>query len=98
MAPAVLVSVFLFWLLPFGALLGGFMIPAALVAIGLSTLFWVMMSAGLGIPAPYGLLYPLGAALSAWIAGRSIWRGSRRIEWRGRRYTLPAESSVASRP
>ena len=36
----------------------------------------------------YGLLYPVGALLVAAIAIRSGWRGGRRVEWKGRRYSI----------
>lgn len=36
----------------------------------------------------YALLYPIGAALVAAIAVRSGWRGGRRVEWKGRRYSV----------
>ena len=45
-------------------------------------------------PWPYGLLYPLGAIVTTWIFVRS-WRRDTRVEWKGRRYTLPA---VSERP
>jgi chlorobactene glucosyltransferase len=35
----------------------------------------------------YGLLFPFGAALVGWIALRSGWRGDRRVDWKGRRYS-----------
>ena len=38
------------------------------------------------IPAWYGLAYPLGALMALYIILRSIWRGGRRVEWRGRTY------------
>jgi hypothetical protein len=36
----------------------------------------------------YAFLYPVGAALVAAIAVRSGWRGGRRVEWKGRRYSV----------
>jgi chlorobactene glucosyltransferase len=36
----------------------------------------------------YGLLYPVGALIVAAIAIRSGWRGGRRVEWKGRRYSV----------
>jgi hypothetical protein len=39
------------------------------------------------IPAWYGILYPLGAAVLLCVVARSTWRGSRRVEWRGRTYS-----------
>lgn len=34
----------------------------------------------------YALLYPFGAGIVAYIMLRSAWRGSRKVEWRGRLY------------
>jgi len=39
-----------------------------------------------GAPLRYALLYPLGAAMVAYIMIRSAIRGGRRVEWRGRVY------------
>jgi hypothetical protein len=83
----------LFWLLPPGVLLvralgvgvGG-LAGSAVIATGLSVLFWALVSYGMRIPMVYGLLYPLGAAMALYIFARSTWRGSRRVEWRGRVY------------
>ncbi len=93
LVPLLLVSAFLFWLVPPGialAALAGLkiegLLPAAAAAIGLSALFWALVSLGMEIPAVYGLGYPAGAAMALYIALRSIWRGGRRVEWRGRVY------------
>ena len=82
-----------FWLLPpavlIAALAGvapGWLEPAAW-ATGLSALFWFLFNAGFGINPLYGLTYPLGVAMTAWIFARSTRRGERRIEWRGRTYS-----------
>jgi hypothetical protein len=56
------------------------------VASGLSTAFWMLICHGMNIPPVYGLGYPLGASMALYIALRSTWRGSRRVEWRGRVY------------
>ena len=75
--------------------------PAA-IAAGLSVLFWSLISFGMRAPPWYGLLYPLGAAMFLWILGRSAWRGTRRVEWRGRVYDevtgLATESARPSGP
>jgi chlorobactene glucosyltransferase len=86
LVPVMLAAAMLFWLLPPVAALGGVMLPAALTAWALSALFWVLISFGMGIPPAYGLGYPLGAAVTLYIAMRSTWRGARRVEWRGRTY------------
>ncbi|HET7468045.1 MAG TPA: glycosyltransferase, partial [Gemmatimonadales bacterium] len=97
LVPILLVSVFLFWLVPPGAVLAavaglklGGLLPAAGLAIGLSALFWGLVSVGMEIPVVYGLGYPAGAAAALYIALRSIWRGERRVEWRGRVYGTEA--------
>jgi hypothetical protein len=60
---------------------------AAVVATGLSALFWMLISYGMKIPPWYGLLYPVGALVALYIGARSTWRGARRVEWRGRVYS-----------
>ncbi|HEY7480014.1 MAG TPA: glycosyltransferase family 2 protein [Gemmatimonadales bacterium] len=90
LVPVMLVSPFLFWLFPLIVLLrtggGGQWGDAALAATVVSAVFWMVVSAAMRIPAIYGLGYPLGAAVALFIALRSIWRGARRVEWRGRVY------------
>jgi chlorobactene glucosyltransferase len=84
------------WLVPPAALalalagLGGsgLLIWSAAVC-GMSLLIWSGFVRQMGVPAAYGLLYPAGAALGAYIFARSWLRG-RRIEWKGRSYTLRA--------
>jgi hypothetical protein len=93
MVPVMLVAAFLFWLVPpavlavAGASAG--LGPAMVVATALSALFWMLISYGMRIPAWYGLLYPIGALVALYIGARSIWRGARRVEWRGRVYRAP---------
>jgi chlorobactene glucosyltransferase len=93
LVPVLLVSAFLFWLVPPAVVLAAAagqaiagLLPAAAAATGLSVLFWVLVSLGMEIPGRYGLGYPAGAAMALYIALRSIWRGGRRVEWRGRVY------------
>jgi chlorobactene glucosyltransferase len=90
LVPVMLLGSFLFWLVPPIALIatggGGNWGPAALAATGVSALFWGLISVGMGIPPLYGAGYPLGAAVALGIALRSVWRGVRRVEWRGRVY------------
>jgi chlorobactene glucosyltransferase len=93
LVPVMLAAAMLFWLLPPGVLLvralgvsvGG-LAGSAGIATGLSVLFWALVSYGMRIPMVYGVLYPLGAAMALYIFARSTWRGSRRVEWRGRVY------------
>ncbi|HET7427619.1 MAG TPA: glycosyltransferase family 2 protein, partial [Gemmatimonadales bacterium] len=92
LVPLMLVAALAFWLVPPAALLGGMIAGAgrvlapALLATGLSMLFWMLMAYGMRIPVAYGALYPLGALMAMFIALRSTWRGGRRVEWRGRVY------------
>jgi chlorobactene glucosyltransferase len=95
-APLSLVTGVGLWLAPPAALpfaLAGFGGPALLAwsatACGLSVLIWTQFVRQMDVPAVYGLLYPVGAAVGAYIFARS-WVKGRRIEWKGRRYTLPA--------
>lgn len=83
-------------LLPLAAMLWWLVAPAAalltggeawtLWAWGLATGFWMLISFGMRIPPWYGLLHPLGALAAAGIVLRSIRRGGRQVEWRGRTY------------
>ena len=82
----------LFWLAPVVglvlALLGvlpGVLAPAA-IATGLGVLFWGLIAFGMKAPPWYGLGFPLGAAMTLYILLRSMWRGRRQVEWRGRVY------------
>ena len=93
LVPVMLPAAFLFWLVPpvvlavTGATAG--LGPAALTATALSALFWMAISYGMKLPPWYGLLYPAGASVALYIVARSIWRGARRVEWRGRVYSSP---------
>ena len=90
--PAMLLVGVTLWLAPpvaFGlALIGvgpdGLLAWAAAVTAG-SALFWAAVTARFGAPWPYGLLYPVGAAVGSYIVSRS-WLGMDRVEWKGRRY------------
>jgi chlorobactene glucosyltransferase len=92
LVPLMLVAALAFWLVPPVALLGatiagaGRIVAPAILATGLSVLFWMLMAYGMRIPVGYGALYPLGALMAMFIALRSTWRGGRRVEWRGRVY------------
>ncbi len=55
-------------------------------AIGLA--LWMGAATRLSIPAVYGAGYPLGALVAAWIVARSWIRGGRRVEWKGRAYSV----------
>jgi hypothetical protein len=89
LAPIALLAGFAWWLIPPVLLALGVAAPAMLLATGLSLAFWALVCWGMQIPPRYGLGYPLGAAMALWIALRSMLRGRRRIEWRGRVYGSP---------
>ncbi len=91
-APVAMALGGVFWLVPpvilFCAFAGhtpDLLAPAAIATL-LSVVFWALISFGMQVPTWYGLLYPLGAAMFLWIMARSAWRGTRRVEWRGRVY------------
>jgi chlorobactene glucosyltransferase len=86
LAPLILLLGHLFWLAPAAlpALTGG--APWSWWAAGLAAGFWTLIAYGMKIPVWYGLTWPLGAAVGLGILIRSTWRGSRRVEWRGRVY------------
>jgi chlorobactene glucosyltransferase len=93
LVPVALTASMVFWLLPplvfAGAVAGWWPVltDAALAATVLSVVFWMLMSFGMQIPMWYGILYPLGSAVLLYVVARSTWRGSRRVEWRGRTYS-----------
>ena len=59
---------------------------AAALATLISLVTWIVLYAIERAPVWYAALYPLGAAIVAFIMLRSAWRGQR-IEWRGRTYS-----------
>jgi chlorobactene glucosyltransferase len=92
--PASIVGAVLFWLAPpvaLSAALLGSGVPGLLVwssaVVTISALFWSVVCARMGAPAAFGLIYPLGAAVGAWIVLRSWMRGTR-VEWKGRAYRV----------
>ncbi|HEX9054894.1 MAG TPA: glycosyltransferase family 2 protein [Gemmatimonadales bacterium] len=93
LVPLILSAAMLFWLIPplVGlAALAGLVAAAPWVpaAIALSALFWMLVSFGMQIPPLYGLGYPLGAAAGLYIVLRSVGRGARKVEWKGRVYDV----------
>jgi chlorobactene glucosyltransferase len=90
-APWLVLAGPLFWLAPLMVLLWSGA-PWTIWAAGLSLPFWVIVMQGSKVPRWYALTYPLGAAMIGLILIRSILRGSRKIEWKGRTYTT-AEGS-----
>ncbi|MFL5402157.1 MAG: glycosyltransferase, partial [Gemmatimonadales bacterium] len=74
LVPVMLVVAMLYWLIPPAlVLLTGIVpalgshLPAALLATTLSAAFWILICYGMGIPAFYGMGYPLGALVSLYI-------------------------------
>ncbi len=103
LVPVMLVAALVFWLVPPAVLLAGAagldlgrMAAPALAATGLAVLFWALVSYGMKIPFIYGVGYPIGAVMALYIVARSTWRGSRRVEWRGRVYGRDRESGRES--
>jgi chlorobactene glucosyltransferase len=98
LVPVMLVLAMLFWLAPPAALIVATvhpaLAPAALIAGGLSALFWMLICHGMKIPVLYGLGYPLGVLMALYIILKSTWRGGRRVEWKGRVY---ADKSVSGK-
>jgi chlorobactene glucosyltransferase len=98
-APFLIMGALLFWLLPpLGVVAALTEIAPALLAwaslaTALGICFWALISFGMGVPMWYGLLYPLGAGAALGILLRSMLRGARKVEWRGRVYD-EATSSV----
>ncbi len=88
LAPLLVALAFVFWLVPWIVLATGVWTEAALTAIGCSLVFWALLPLAMRISPWYALGYPLGALTALLIALRSIWRGGRRLEWRGRRYQV----------
>jgi chlorobactene glucosyltransferase len=66
--------------------------PWALAIVVISLVIWGVIYWAEGAPVWYALLYPFGALMVAYIMIRSAWRGSRRIEWRGRVYREGGEA------
>src|SRR5260370_5653749 len=81
------------WILPplLWALFG-WQWAAATTAISLA--IWLVVYRIAEAPLRYVLLYPLGAAMVAYIMICSAWRGGH-IEWRGRRYSVVREAGRA---
>ena len=96
---AILGYAVLIWVLPpavflvlgTSAVFGAYRPGAALAWSTLVTvtglIVWVGKYRRYGVSWGYAFLYPIGAAALGLIALRSGWRGHRRVEWKGRRYT-----------
>jgi chlorobactene glucosyltransferase len=57
------------------------------IVVGTSALFWGAVSARMGVNPVYGVAYPVGAAIGAWIYLRAWIRGGK-VEWKGRTYRV----------
>ena len=82
------------WLLPPACVMlallglgGPDLLAWALTTYSISVIVWAYFTAQMGVPAWYGVLYPLGAAVGTWIFLRS-WTRGRNVEWKGRRYAV----------
>lgn len=94
MAPVSLAAGVGLWLVPPAVLLAALLGVAGAAAgtwagatVGISVALWAAVSHRMGAPAQYGLLYPLGALVGAYIFVRS-WSRGRDVEWKGRRYRV----------
>ncbi len=85
-------TVFL-WLMPPALLVTGLVGAAPSVTtwgwivVGTSAAFWAAVSARMGVSPVYGVAYPVGAAIGAWIYLRAWIRGGN-VEWKGRTYRV----------
>ncbi len=94
--PGILAYLLTFWVVPPGVLLVHGLLGAGHAGVLLwsagatltGALLWSGASWRFGVSPGYGLLYPLGALVVAWIALRSGIRGRRRVEWKGRSYRV----------
>ena len=100
LVPLILSVAGLFWLLPLAGLAigslahaGGLLVPSAIATLA-AAVFWVLFTFGMGIPARYGLLYPLGASIMLYIVLRSTWRGRHHVEWKGRVYDVESTAQA----
>jgi chlorobactene glucosyltransferase len=64
-------------------------------ACALSLVVWSVFLRAMDVPLGYALLYPVGAAVGAYVFARS-WARGRHVEWKGRRYTLPPRGRGAA--
>jgi chlorobactene glucosyltransferase len=94
LVPGSLLVLIGFWIAPLVALLATLLAggpPALLVwssaVVLVSTLFWCAFTWRMGAPFAYGVFYPLGTLVTAWILLRSWLRGTR-VEWKGREYRV----------
>ncbi len=103
LVPLMLAGAMLFWLTPpvavaLAALAAPALIWPALLAFILALMFWSGAMRVMQIPERYALAYPAGAAMALYIVLRSVWRGGRKVEWKGRIYreSKPGEPAAAA--
>ena len=65
----------------------------ATIATGVSLATWLAYYRAVGLPMAYALLFPLGAAVTLYIAVTAVIRGSR-VEWKGREYESANPANV----
>ncbi len=68
----------------------------ASATVGVSTLFWAVVTRRFGAPWYVGAAYPVGAAVATWIVLKSWLRGGD-VEWKGRSYGGVAGASDGDR-
>ncbi|MDA1081167.1 MAG: glycosyltransferase [Gemmatimonadetes bacterium] len=78
------------WPVALGLVAATGVLPAAVLWWGVtcyaaSVLFWMMVNHEFGVPVWYAFLYPVAAAMMAWLLGVAALRGDR-VEWKGRKY------------
>jgi chlorobactene glucosyltransferase len=98
LAPFAMAAGFVFWLIPPLLLAIGVAPDAMRLGVLASLAFWALVLIGMRVPPHYALGYPLGAAMALAIAIRSIWRGQRRIVWRGRSYRVTGDNAQCAPP
>ncbi len=91
--PAIPVFLLTFWIIPpvvlgmgVAGVVGTPVLLWAGIVTGFSTLLWAGIYHRFDAPPVYALLYFAGAGVAFFIVLRSLLRGRRRIEWKGRRY------------
>jgi chlorobactene glucosyltransferase len=91
LAVALMMVAVALWLLPPAlAALSHRLAPApatfGIVATAAGLAHWLVVLWYLRVPVWYAPLYPLGVVVMLTILSRAVWRGTRRIEWKGRVY------------
>ncbi|HSJ08952.1 MAG TPA: glycosyltransferase [Longimicrobiales bacterium] len=92
------------WVAPPALLISGLFRPLEPAVLGwavtttaLSLVHWILTLVWMRVPALYALGYPVGALASAMLFVRSAIRG-RRVEWKGRHYSVGGEDAAAGAP